>query len=684
MVCLGPRKKEKKTTEERGVKKTSRLKPPSTTKPAVARASVDSQLPKPNPRASILSNKKTPATKTTSRPTSVASVAKPAPKTRPSIASIRATAATAVKNTAAKAAKSTTKKTAPAPAPASAPAKRFPISEMKEEVKGLKAKNEENLKLIADQKAELELLKKQLNGHQEHDTAQEELNLKEKEIEELKVKQQELSLRESEIEELRIKLEQMNTPAEELAEKQRQLDEKEAELKEQKKLFDEKSPEIDQVALQLEELKTQNLDAVHQLADKEKELEELRSLINNNPTVEKEEDKEKALKKIEELNKQLEVQKRTHEESLRLHEKALAEKDELLKEQQVAIDSLEGNHVEEMRELKTAQTAKILALKKRHKDDKAQLEEQLETVRSEAKKNPAEDIINDHLEKMLQEFEQQEHTFAVQIQDLEQEHQSELSSLQDNQNTQMSKLKKTHGQNRETWTERYLPTEAVSWPSPTQQPKLRPTPSLVESKSKTLLRVLGNLPEYQKSEPVLTPLDPKKVQVYYSSVSANSIIKKNQEQIQQLLQSNNIKFTLVDVASSEHARQYAKKANNNGRSEGRIKEFPQLFVGGEYRGQFNDLVDAIDGGQLDELLHPAKERQFTEQEKAYIRKAEMNEELGQQKMLPPPIPTTLPKLKPVKQINKVQPLKDYDEDEELLRMIALELEEGKELDLDNL
>lgn len=87
---------------------------------------------------------------------------------------------------------------------------------------------------------------------------------------------------------------------------------------------------------------------------------------------------------------------------------------------------------------------------------------------------------------------------------------------------------------------------------------------------------------------------------------------------------------------------------------------------------------------MDELLHPAKERQFTEQEKAYIRKAEMNEELGQQKMLPPPIPTTLPKLKPVKQINKVQPLKDYDEDEELLRMIALELEEGKELDLDNL
>jgi glutaredoxin len=41
---------------------------------------------------------------------------------------------------------------------------------------------------------------------------------------------------------------------------------------------------------------------------------------------------------------------------------------------------------------------------------------------------------------------------------------------------------------------------------------------------------------------------------------------------------------LVDVAQSETARQYAKKANNNGSSQGRIKDFPQLFVGGEYRG----------------------------------------------------------------------------------------------------
>ncbi|KAI9261179.1 hypothetical protein BY458DRAFT_588151 [Sporodiniella umbellata] len=662
MVCLGPRKK--KTAEDRGVKKTSRLKPPSVTKPGVARTSVDSQLPKPSPRTSLLPN-----TTPTSRPTSMASTKAPVPKSRPSIASIRATAATAVKNTAAKATKSTPKKpTSPTPPTT----KRYPISEMKEEVKGLKAKNEEHLKLIADQKAELELLKKQLGEHVEQETAHEALCLKEKEIEELKVKQQELALREREIEELRIQLEQMNTPAEALAEKQRRLDEKEAQLEEKVKQLDEKTPKLDQVASQLEELKNQNMEAVHQLADKEKELDELRSMIKNNPSVKGEE--ETALKKIEELNQQLEIQKKAHEDSLRLHEKALAEKNQLLKEQEAAIENLGGNHQEELRKLEISQKLKNKALLQKHQEDKLRLEAQLEEVRSNAEKNPAEDKINEHLEKMLYEFEQQEHTFAVQIQDLEQEHQSEMDHLKDNQHSQMSHLKKSHGQNRETWTERYLPTEAVSWPSPAQQPKLRPTPSLVESKSKTLLRVLGHLPEYQKPEPILTPLDPGKVQVYYSSVSAHATVKKNQEQMQHLLTSNGIPFTLVDVASSESARQYAKKANNNGSSEGRIKAFPQLFVGGDYRGQLDELVEAIRGEALQDILRPAKERQFTAQERAYLQKAEMNQERF-------PLPAALPTLKPVQ---KVQPLKEYDEDEELLRMVELELKEGKTLDFDTM
>lgn len=54
------------------------------------------------------------------------------------------------------------------------------------------------------------------------------------------------------------------------------------------------------------------MDAVNQLASKERELEELRAMINSKPEEEhKEEDKKEALQKIEELNKQLEVHMKT-------------------------------------------------------------------------------------------------------------------------------------------------------------------------------------------------------------------------------------------------------------------------------------------------------------------------------------------------------------------------------------
>lgn len=49
------------------------------------------------------------------------------------------------------------------------------------------------------------------------------------------------------------------------------------------------------------------MDAVTQLASKEKELEELRAMIHEKPIVENEEEKQVALSKIEELNQQLEV-----------------------------------------------------------------------------------------------------------------------------------------------------------------------------------------------------------------------------------------------------------------------------------------------------------------------------------------------------------------------------------------
>ena len=205
----------------------------------------------------------------------------------------------------------------------------------------------------------------------------------------------------------------------------------------------------------------------------------------------------------------------------------MAEKDVLLNEQKEALQSLIESNQEEVRKLKTAQTGSILAMKKKHKNDMLRLEKELEEAKTEAEKNPASAVdIDEHMERILQEFEAAEHTHTVQIQNLEQSHQSELNHLEVNQKAQVSKLKRTQNLNRDSWTERYLPTNAVSWPVPNGSalPKLRPTPSLVESKSKTLLRVLGDMPGFQKAEPVLTPLDPKKVQIYYSSVSSKPVV----------------------------------------------------------------------------------------------------------------------------------------------------------------
>jgi hypothetical protein len=106
--------------------------------------------------------------------------------------------------------------------------------------------------LIADQKAELEELKQQLE-EQSND----------KSVTDLKEREEQLLLYEKEIEQLKVRLQNESpTPeseqkAEILAEKEKELQEKEAKLKEQERIMDEKVPEIEHVAMQLEELKIQ-------------------------------------------------------------------------------------------------------------------------------------------------------------------------------------------------------------------------------------------------------------------------------------------------------------------------------------------------------------------------------------------------------------------------------------------
>ncbi|KAL1929397.1 hypothetical protein VTP01DRAFT_1535 [Rhizomucor pusillus] len=531
--------------------------------------------------------------------------------------------------------------------------RKSPVAQMREEFDELKVKNNENLQLIEQQKAELEQLKKQLLQQQEQQQqvppsppppltpsiSQMDLDVlqaqKDETVNMLHEKEKQLLEREKELRELRQKLEEeKNVPSivvnsqeaskeaeQALAERERMLEEKERALEEQRQKWESQN-NLEQVAAQLERLK-------------------------------------------------LQVQKQLHEESLRRHEEALAEKEKLLTEQKEALDKLQEAHEEEIRKVKTGQSSSILALQKRHKEEMAALKKRLEEAETKLKNNPAN--MDDEIERILNEFEQAEHSHAVQIENLQQSHQSELSDLQQSHVTQIHNLKKAQDQTRKGWTSRYLPTEAVSWPAPQPLSILRKTNGLNSGRS-----AVDRIAAAAKSddEPILLPLDNKKVQVYISTVSGNPVIKKKQEDMTMLLKAENIEYEIVDVAASEAALQHMKRCNNNGSSEGRAKEVPQIFVGGEYRGQFEDVQRSIDEGTLDTLLRPAAERVLTEEEKKALKQAA---EKRENEAIPPPVRVLPPG--PAPPLRKSGTVKAYrgpvDDDEALFKELEREMSKGK-------
>lgn len=162
-----------------------------------------------------------------------------------------------------------------------------------------------------------------------------------------------------------------------------------------------------------------------------------------------------------------------------------------------------------------------MALKQRHKEDMAGLQERLAEAEKKLAQNP--DNMNEEIERILKEFEQAEHTHAVQIQDLQQSHESELSNLQQNHVAQMQNLRKAQDKTRQGWTSRYLPTEAVSWPAPQPLSILRKTNGPAPRKSASK-KIMAAAADAQNDGPVLIPLDNKKVQIYISTVSGNPVV----------------------------------------------------------------------------------------------------------------------------------------------------------------
>ncbi|ORX47733.1 hypothetical protein DM01DRAFT_1338957 [Hesseltinella vesiculosa] len=522
--------------------------------------------------------------------------------------------------------------------------KKSPVAQMRADFDQLKVKNQENESLIVQQKAELDQLRQQLANMSppstpglppagmydqptppisqsntltdiQHTQAlldkEETLKKREQEILHLQQKLEqaqsvpnividdstnklaELEEKEKQLAERELALEVERKNAEKqdeqdrlererkMAELEQQLAERELALNEERQKVDqEKQDALQLVNDQLDKLKIENEDAVTQLAVREQELDSLRQQIKDTESTQTDE-------ALEKLQQQLDQQKKDHEASIREHETALAEKEALLKEKEAALTQLQESHNSSLLDLKSKQALDTQSLKLQHQQDILELHDQMEQLKAQGNtgdlSKQQQEYLETELEKVLNAFEQTEHDHAAELQDMQQSHQSALSKLEQ---THVHELK-SFGANQGAISTRYLPVQAVSWPAPQPLSILRKTPGPRITKSTT-----GSV----------LPADKSLVQIYVSSVSGNPTVKKNQEELVQLLKSKDIAHELLDVASSDAVLQHMKRCNQQVSPNGRIMDLPQLFVGGEYRGQMADVQEHVEQGQLDKLL----------------------------------------------------------------------------------
>ncbi|RUS16353.1 hypothetical protein BC938DRAFT_476609, partial [Jimgerdemannia flammicorona] len=482
-------------------------------------------------------------------------------------------------------------------------------------------------------------------------------------------KEQLLHVREQEIEGLRLKWEQERAEA--------------------------VKPALEGVNAQLDVLKGENEETLARLAEREAELEALRAQLEaerslgpqedekrirlKRLTVDLEQDREN-LAKLEQLNTELEEQKRMHEAVLIAHAQAMEEKDTLLRQHGEALESLQKAHDQAFQDFQNQQTLADTELRRRHNAELAELRAKLVKAEKDAVSGaaPIAQKFNAEIEKLLAEIEAEEHNHAVQLDEFRKQQEQQLSTLQESQNAQIKTLKQhqTSEKKRLSWRSQHAPVEAVSWPAPQPLSILRKTSGPQERKSATKAAI-----EEDQILAGLKPKDNKKVQLYYSSVSGNASVgigtkirlKKQQEHARSLLQSRNITFELVDVAASSVALGYMREQSGQ-------RDLPQVFVGGEFRGLYQDIVNHTEGNDLETLLRPAA-RQHSGVEDA--RQADPNAPI---RVLPAG-PIQLPVLRPTLTSNQgkpsipaprlVQIRQSRDEDADLFAELEKELSAGR-------
>ncbi|ORX47443.1 hypothetical protein DM01DRAFT_1396320 [Hesseltinella vesiculosa] len=465
------------------------------------------------------------------------------------------------------------------------------MQQMKSEYHDLKSKNDEHLDVIARQSAELARLREQLDTNKSEYSSFEQavVEMEKRNAENLQnllQKEKLLQDRETELEQVILKMDQEGQIKNQLAEKSELLQTKEEELNSlklqwQKERAELVRPALDEVTSQLDQLKRTNEEVQKRLAEKEGEIAELRSELTrrerrpnskgqderqkrlNRLTVDLENDR-LMIQKLEELNQQLEAQKQQHEEVLQAHAEVIAEKDRELIEHQQSLSQIKSAHQQAIRTLEQKQTQSLLDLKLRHEADTFQLKERLGKAEKQAKNE-----VDDEVEKLLREFEQSEHDHTQQLASMERSHKEQLSTMRQDQKAEI----RHHIRKRNSMiitNNNPLPTsnKVLRWPT-----------------------AMNDL------QPDLIPKDPRVIHVYVSSVSANPSVKRKQETIQTLLATCNIPFQVIDVARREQALQHMRR-----QTQGQATQLPLVFVGGQFKGQLDDVVEAHDSGTLEMFL----------------------------------------------------------------------------------
>ncbi|KAF7721758.1 hypothetical protein EC973_004152 [Apophysomyces ossiformis] len=452
------------------------------------------------------------------------------------------------------------------PPPGHTPA--APALQLKKQLDQLTLKNEENLRRIAQQNLELKQLRSAVSSSDQQA----------KQTKKLSQIEDQLHQREKEVEKLKQQLKKKTAAN---TEKERALLEREVSLKKEVQTYKKQQSRMQD----LESSARKNKELAKKLSEKEKELEILRNKAAEKLT-------NKSKRTIEDLTKQLETQRRNHEESLRAYKETLKRLEATISNHAEATEKLRKAHQEEIRQLQNRHSEKLVAAKVKYNEEieqvRRQLEEALAREKALSKVNT-----DEQLEQILYEFEQASHQYPVDVPQDERDKKQVHSGL----TPQVQSERRPKG-----WMARYLPTEAISWPAPQPLCILRKTEWLQpkDDSPKHARMEVGDddnddddADSDDSGESFSTP---DKVQLYVSNVCSNAITRKRQEHMKHLLVANHVTFEIVDVTSST-----AVKSNQ-------MKEIPHIFVGGEFRGYYNDVVRAVDDGTLLDLIKPATRR----------------------------------------------------------------------------